>query len=68
MRTRLSVHFILFALLPGLAYQYVQDRLRGQIEASSSLAAWLGVAPNALGGLSLATSLAWLLARVLLPR
>ncbi|NRA31556.1 MAG: hypothetical protein HRU11_15005, partial [Parvularculaceae bacterium] len=60
MTVRLVTYFVLFGLLPGLAYQFVQDDLRvWAAEAGSNLVALylLGIAPNFLGGVSLTASM-----------
>jgi hypothetical protein len=49
--------FILFSLLPGLAYQWVQDDIRPLGAEDPRIAYLLGIAPNALGGLSLTVAL-----------
>ena len=57
MQARLLIYFLLFAVLPGVSYQYIQDQLRNACNAL--VCDWLplnyilGVAPNMLGGLSL---------------
>lgn len=55
---RRGVVFVLFALLPWLAYQWVQDRGRGRFGGEPMTDYLLGVAPKALGGLSLTVALA----------
>jgi hypothetical protein len=54
---RPTIFFILFSLLPGLAYQWVQDDLRPLGISDPVLAYLAGVAPNFLGGLSLTSVL-----------
>lgn len=60
MRTRLTVFFVLFALLPGLGYHHVQDDLRALAAERGHDGVFiylLGVAPNFLGALSVTAGL-----------
>lgn len=61
MQLRLIIFFVLFAVLPGLGYQYVQDDLRDAVaaapDASATLNYAMGIIPNLLGGLSLTAGL-----------
>ncbi|MCQ8186153.1 hypothetical protein [Parvularcula maris] len=57
MQLRSAVYFILFAFLPGLGYQYVQDQLRPRGGLDGAAAYLAGVAPNFLGGVSLTAGL-----------
>jgi hypothetical protein len=53
MQLRSTLYFVLFCLLPGLGYQYVQDKLRPRGGLEGEAAALAGIAPNFLGGVSL---------------
>jgi glycopeptide antibiotics resistance protein len=66
MQLRSSGYFILFCLLPGLGYQYVQDELRPHGGLDGAVAYLAGVAPNFLGGVSLTAGFI-LLAPYVLP-
>lgn len=50
-------YFVLLSVAPGLAYQYIQDNLRRDPGAPELVAYGLGVAPNFLGAVSLASVL-----------
>ncbi len=55
-RLKILVYFLIFSVLSGLSYQMIQDRMRPGLsaEAPEWLVYALGVAPNFLGGVSLA--------------
>lgn len=58
MRTKTSLYFIFFAFLPGLLYQQIQDVWRPAYAGLSEPTAYLlGIAPNLLGAISLASGL-----------
>lgn len=58
MRLKNGLFFVLFGLLPGIGYQTIQDKWRVALAQSTDLVVYfLGVAPNFLGALSLASSL-----------
>ena len=58
MNVKNGLFFLLFGFLPGIGYQAIQDRWRlAFADASESVVYLLGVAPNALGVLSLAAGL-----------
>ncbi|MEO0612839.1 MAG: hypothetical protein AAFY83_05965 [Pseudomonadota bacterium] len=53
-KIRLYTYFFFVAVLPGLTYHYVQDNKRDDAPSYSELVTYLlGIAPNALGGVSL---------------
>lgn len=55
-KLKLAAFFVAFGLIPGLAYQFVQDDLRDGLASSGQNAELvryvLGIMPNFLGGLS----------------
>lgn len=53
---RAGFYFVVFAVLPGLAYQFVQDNLR-EVSRGPLFDYALGITPNALGGVSLTAAL-----------
>ncbi|MEZ4594939.1 MAG: hypothetical protein R3D55_27925 [Chloroflexota bacterium] len=58
MSVKNGLFFLLFGLLPGIGYQAIQERWRlAFADASESIVYLLGVAPNALGAVSMAAGL-----------
>jgi hypothetical protein len=54
---RAVLFFIVFSLVPGLAYQWIQDEVRPSGVGEGAWLYLLGVAPNLLGGISLTAAL-----------